>query len=403
MQSPTQTVQNSSHHSLASKRFSRGDVGPLSIGALVFGYAVLWMLFRPAEETWGSYIGQMFGAESILLLSIALVLISTLPWVEIWFHGIDRAAIWHRRVAIIGLVLLAPHILLASNPDSSQRGPQLAVIGAVGLIALAIWAVLPRWRMMLPSFVISPILAVRDSWIGNSAARLLGNYERWRSVHRITGLFVAAASVHALLDGSMFDDSPVLRWSFIAIGGIGLTFYVYRELLARHFSPFHDYQVESLKPVGNGIVEVSLAPLGQPLSFDPGQFVLLYVETKDGWEQHPFTVASAPHEPLVRFTVKALGDYTSGIHTNLKPGMPAVISTPHGRFDWRTGTANQVWIAAGVGVAPFLSWLRSLDETLEHAIDFYYTSHGEAPFKEEILDIATRLPSLTVHFVDTRV
>ena len=79
------------------------EVGPLVIVVLVVAYGVLWLVARPAGESGGSYLGQMLGAEAILLLSIGLVLISTLPWVEEWFDGIDRAAIWHRRVAISGL------------------------------------------------------------------------------------------------------------------------------------------------------------------------------------------------------------------------------------------------------------------------------------------------------------
>lgn len=66
----------------------------------------------------------------MLLLSIGLVLISTLPWVAGVFDGIDRAAIWHRRVAITGMVLLVPHIVLSANPHASSLGPLLGVIGA---------------------------------------------------------------------------------------------------------------------------------------------------------------------------------------------------------------------------------------------------------------------------------
>jgi len=87
-------------------RFVAREVGPTTIGALVVALALLWIVARPTGEPAGSYIGQLLGAESILLLSIGLVLISTLPWVEEWFDGIDRAAVWHRRVAITGLVLL---------------------------------------------------------------------------------------------------------------------------------------------------------------------------------------------------------------------------------------------------------------------------------------------------------
>src|SRR6187399_2189570 len=130
---------------LPSSIFVARDVGPATIGVLVVGQAVLWTTAKPSGEPTGRYLGQLLGAESVLLLSIALVLISTLPWVEEWFDGIDRAAVWHRRVAITGMVLLVPHILLSVNPHRSRVGPLLAVIGAAGLLILAVWAILPRW------------------------------------------------------------------------------------------------------------------------------------------------------------------------------------------------------------------------------------------------------------------
>src|SRR3954454_12924529 len=107
------------------------EAGPVTIVVLVIAQAALWALARPAGEPTGRYVGQLFGAESVLLLSIGLVLISTLPWVEEFFDGIDRAAIWHRRVAITGIVLLAPHILMASNRHGTTLGGPLGVIGAI--------------------------------------------------------------------------------------------------------------------------------------------------------------------------------------------------------------------------------------------------------------------------------
>ena len=94
--------------------------GPAAIVVLVAAYAVLWFAVRPAGQPAASYVGQFFGAESVLLLSIGPVLISTLPWVESWFDGIDRSAIWHRRVAITGVVLLIPHISLAADRRKSR-------------------------------------------------------------------------------------------------------------------------------------------------------------------------------------------------------------------------------------------------------------------------------------------
>jgi predicted ferric reductase len=379
------------------------EPGPTIIGVLVVAQAVLWAVARPAGQPTASYVGQLLGAEAILLLSIGLVLISTLPWIEEWFDGIDRAAIWHRRVAITGLVLVLPHVLLAANPNGTTLGGPLGVVGAVGLAALAAWAILPRWRSVVPSPLRGLVVAARDAPLVREVRRLFGGYERWRMLHRTTGLFVAAGFAHGVLDGTPFHDAPVLRWSYVAIGAIGLGFYVYRELLARFFVSLHDYEVDAVRSLGEGLVEVTLRPLGRAVDFVPGQFAMVYLEAKDGWHRHPFTISSAPHEGVIRVTVKALGDYTSRLKDLIEPGMPAVISGPHGRFTYLRGTDRQVWIAGGVGVAPFLSWLRALNGDLPHRVDFFYTGDGAAPFADEIRAIADRHDSLHAHLIDTAV
>ena len=145
------------------RRFVAREVGPATIVFVVCVWAVVWLVARPSGESAGSYVGQFLGAESILLLSIALVLISTLPWVEEWFDGIDRAAIWHRRVAIAGLILLAPHILLSSSPHGTTLGGPLGAIGAIGLVTLVVWAILPRWQSVVPMPFRGVIRAAHDA------------------------------------------------------------------------------------------------------------------------------------------------------------------------------------------------------------------------------------------------
>lgn len=381
-------------------RWSR-NLGPVIVAVLVAAQAALWAVARPKGGMSATYLGQGFGALSVLFLSIALVLISTLTVVERWFDGVDRAAIWHRWVAMLGVVLLLPHILLASGGSGS--GNTLGVIGAVGLVVLALWAILPRWRSLLPLRLERPVEARRDTRGVREVTRVLGGYSRWRSLHRTTGLFVAAGFVHGVLDESVFAEAPALRWSYLAVGAIGLAFYVYRELIARHVHSHHDYEVEAVRPVDDGVVEISLRPLGTGIDFVPGQFATIYVEAKDGWHRHPFTLSSAPSEGLVRITVKALGDYTSRVEDLVQPGMPAVIGRPHGHFDRHRGTARQVWIAGGIGVTPFLSWLRALDGDLDQRVDLFYSVDHASPFGDEILEIAHDHPTLTVHLVDTSV
>lgn len=380
-------------------RLTRREAGPITIGVLVAALAVLWLVGRPSGEGTASYLGQFLGAESILLLSIALVLISTLPWVETWFDGIDRAAIWHRRVAIAGLVLLLPHVLLAQGDGGPGGG--LGVVGLIGLIALVVWAIIPRWQSVLPRPLRPLVIAAKDTPGISDLRRLLGGYERWRMLHRTTGLFVGAGFLHAILDGTPFDQAPLLRWSLIVVGGIGLAFYVYRELLARFFLSLHDYQVAAVTPIAADLTEISLKPLGRPMEFIPGQFAMVFLEGKDGWHRHPFTIASGPREEVVRVTVKALGDYTARLRQTVEPGMPAVIGGPHGRFIHHRGTDRQIWVAGGVGIAPFLSWVRAIDHTPIREVDLFYSSDGRAPFSDELEAAAAAHPGLTLHLIDT--
>ena len=395
-----------------------GRVGPLTIAVLALALAVLWLGVgpgaassgtRPGDEPWVSFLGQLIGAEAVLTMSVALVLISTLTWVETWFDGIDRAAIWHRRLALTGMLLLAPHVLLSSNHRAGQWSSLLANLAVYGLLALVVWAVLPRWRALLPAVLRAPVAglegrASRTRWSAATldlARRILGRYERWRAFHRLTGLFVAAGFVHGLLAATAFG-SVGLEWTYVFIGGIGLGFYGYRETLAGRFLPLHDYQVAGITVVSQDLTELTLTPLGPPMRFVPGQFAMVHLEGKDGWHRHPFTMAGAAHGRALTFTIKGLGDHTRDITRTVQVGMPAVVDGPHGRFQHRRGTRDQVWIAGGVGVTPFLSWLRSLShEPLRARVHFFYTHAGPAPYAEQITAIARANPNLTIHVIDS--
>jgi predicted ferric reductase len=377
-------------------------LGPVVIGVLVVAQAVLWMVARPAGEDTGSYVGQLTGVEAVLMLSIAIVLVSTLPLVDVYFDGIDKAAVMHRRLAITGMLLVLPHILMShrGGPTPGWAGPAGAV-ATIGLVTLVVWAILPRWRSVIPGPGRRLIEVVHEWAPMRWVSRLLANYEIWRDVHRATGLFLALAFAHGLADGSPFPDSPLLRWTYVATSGTGLAFYLYRELIARRGHGLRDYQVREVNPVGEGLTEIVLHPLGRPFAYHAGQFAMMHLETKDGWHRHPFTLASSPNDPDVRVTVKALGDFTTHLQDAVRPGMPAVLSGPHGGFTHAKGTTeHQVWVAGGVGVTPFLSWLRSLDHHKPPGrVDFFYAVADEAPYAEEIRAITQRHPEVRLHVV----
>ncbi len=365
-----------------------GALGVAALVALAAGYLVLWVAAAPPGEPAGRFIGEMLGAEAVLLFSCALVLATLLPPIERAFGGLDRVALWHRRAAEAGLLLLVPHIILATSaPDryATAAGPGLGDLALLGLGALGLWALAPSLRA--------------SRWPGPIQRMARASYERWLTAHRLTGVFVIAAVAHGALVDPVLHRSTLLNVMFLTIGGIGTLAYLYRELLARYFIPLYEYSVSAVRRLNENTLELSLEPTGEPLEFAAGQFVFIELGGPGAWQRHPFSVSSSPGDRRLELTIKASGDYTRELFEKLAPGVPAKVAGPFGGFDYRLGGRDQVWIAGGIGVTPFLSWMRSIDDGFDRQVSFYYSvaRPEDALYIDEIRAIAARHPSLRIH------
>jgi len=363
-------------------------VGPALLLAVAVGNVVLWLAERPDGEPTRRFLGELCGAEAVLLFSCSLVLAALVPWGERAFGGLDRVFVWHRRVAVAGLVLLVPHILLVTSPPDTFEtsfGHALGDVALLGLLGLSLWALAPRLR--------------GARWPGPVRWLARTSHEHWLNAHRLTGLFVAVALTHAAIVAPTLRHSTPIRVAFIVTGAIGLLAYVYRELLARYFVPTYGFRVDSVRRLSQSDIEIGLDPVRGEFSFTPGQFVILAIGGIAGWEEHPFTVASSSSARRLDVTIKASGDYTDRLYDLLQPGAPATVMGPFGGFDYHDGRYEQVWIAGGIGVTPFISWLRSLNGSLDRDIDFYYSVRQpeDAVYLDEIEAAAARYPTLRPH------
>jgi len=367
-------------------------IGPATLGTIAVGYLALWLVARPSGEPTGRFVGEVSGAEAVLLMCCSLVLATLLPVIERAFGGLDRVAVWHRHAATIGFLLLLPHVaFITSSPDPYETtlGHALGDIALAGLLLLVLWALAPRLR------------AAR--WPGPIRALARTSHERWLNAHRLTGLFVAVALVHAAIVAPTLRASTVLRVAFIVVGVIGVGAYAYRELLARFFVPIHDYTVGSVRRLNERTIAIALDAVRGPLAFTPGQFIVLAFGGPTAWQRHPFSISSAPSDRRLEVTVKASGDYTGQLAEALRPGIPAKVAGPFGGFDYRRGGPEQIWIAGGIGVTPFMSWLRSLDDAFDRDVEFFSSVRepGEAVYRDEIEAAVKRHPSIHAHFVFT--
>src|SRR5437588_419072 len=117
------------------------------------------------------------------------------------------------------------------------------------------------------------------------------DYQRWFTVDRLTGRFVIAGRIHGFLVDPVLQHAPVLLVWYIVVAVIGTAAYVYRELLNPFFRRLwqHNYSVEALNHLDRKTLEVTLAPVAQPVPFVAGQFVFVRFGGGHGWEPHPFT------------------------------------------------------------------------------------------------------------------
>jgi predicted ferric reductase len=371
-------------------RLEQPTPGGVALVVVAVANVLVWALARPAGQPTARYAGEVCGAEAVLLFACTLVLAMLLPAVERAFGGLDRVVVWHRRTATAATLLLIPHVALASStpdPYAHGVGPALGDVALLGLLLLTLWALAPGLR------------AARYPGLVRRLAR--ATYERWLTAHRLAGWFVIVAVAHGALVDPVLRESTLLRVVFYVVGGTGIVAYLYRELFARFVVPIHEYTVAEVRRPNASLLEVSLEPTGQPLSFVPGQFVVVAFGGPSGWQRHPFSVASGPSSPRLELGIKAAGDYTGSLRDSLAAGTPAKVVGPFGGFDYHSGGREQIWIAGGIGVTPFVSWIRSLDATFDRHVDFWYSlAHdGDAVYLEEIRQAAIEHPTFIPHLV----
>jgi predicted ferric reductase len=366
--------------------------GPGILLALVALYPAVWIIARPAGQPAVRFAAEVFGAEALLLLSCTLVLATLLSPIERAFGGLDRVATWHRRAATAALFVLVPHVALVGSthdPYETPLGHGLGDVALAGLLFLTLWALAPKLR------------AAR--WPGPVRALARTTYERWLTAHRLTGLFVVVAVAHAAIVDPVLHTSTVLRVLFFIVGGVGIAAYLYREVFARYVIPVYDYTVAEVRRPNATALEVTLEPVGQQLAFTAGQFVALAFGGENGWQRHPFSIASAPQQRRLEVGIKSAGDYTRDLGDKLRRGTPAKLAGPFGGFDYRQGGADQIWIAGGIGITPFVSWLRSLDDSFDRSIDFYYSVATESDelYGDDVAAAAAAHPRVHTHLVIT--
>ena len=361
------------------------NLGNYFIIALVVLNVIVWFVFPPVNDGRPNfarqYAGEIIGANNIILMACSLFLSTRPKWAEQYFGGLDKMFMTHRRTGTAAFLLIFAHVLTVPITTTGWAlGNYLAVIAFTGIVTIVLITLAPR----------IPFL---NKLTG-------GDYEDWKKLKHYVGIFFILAFIHALTVPRPLNALIAITWVQIFFV-IGTASYLYTEVFGRYLKKFLPYVVESVKHPNNSSTEVTMRAKKESIrKHRAGQFLFVrFPGDKDLNESHPFTISSAPSEDVLRLTIKASGDFTRELFAQLKEGVDAIIEGPYGLFDYKTGGPKQIWIAGGIGLTPFLSFLRDMDRSLDRDVDLYYTVRHpeEAIFPEEIEAVEKENPRLKVY------
>lgn len=366
----------------------KNHLGNLAILLIILLNPLLWMLFPPPPMRWLADGQQRMWAElcsttAMALMTCAIVLSLRLRWLEPLFNGLDKMYRTHKVLALLAVAMLILHYILVLPFKSSPFGVQLGIAALTGILILVFLSLAPRIPTLGSYFQLG--------------------YHQWKWTHKLIGLFFIVGNLHATNVNTLLIDAPIPAMYWKIMTNIGMVAYVYRELVQPWLQRPYAYRVTTAKALNPSTLELTLAPEGRKMPHRAGQFAFIRFPAATGLgESHPFTVSSAPHEPNLRFSIKAGGDWTKHLHKTAQAGMIAKVEGPYGRMNYKETLAQsgQIWIAGGIGITPFLSWVRDFEAAqteqtaLANDIYFFYTvrAPADALFWDEFAQAAAQHP-----------
>ncbi|GJL65373.1 MAG: hypothetical protein NPIRA05_03440 [Nitrospirales bacterium] len=350
-----------------------------AIAALIAVFIILHWVFAPEHHDVRTTAATMLGGIAFLLMTVSVVLATRLEAFEEWFGGLDRMYQMHRIAGTFVGVLVIFHF--------------------VGVPKVLPEGIDPLLNPLIPSSPlgkVSMVLLVIGLFV---ALNRKISYSKWRTPHKIMALVYFLTIGHFMnAPGIFFERFSVSGVMLIASASVGMIALIYTMLgmNKRTASPFTIEAVNSMERA----TEIVLKPDGDMFSFEPGQFAFVEIQGKEWSEPHPFTISSAPGENRLRFTIKVLGDWTRKVREELKPGGKVIVRGPYGRFNSsKLSNSNQVWIAGGIGLTPFLSTIRAMKNDDDRQIHFVYAARNEeeAIFLDELKVRTSELGNITLY------
>ncbi|WP_439658746.1 2Fe-2S iron-sulfur cluster-binding protein [Lentzea sp. HUAS TT2] len=169
-------------------------------------------------------------------------------------------------------------------------------------------------------------------------------------------------------------------------------------------NPLREVRVAEVRRETPSAVTVVLED-GKPFDFRPGQFFTLVTDIGGRQVRRPYSASSAPGSTRLEVTVKQVGRFSTHVH-GLAVGDRLFVRGPSGSFHL-SEDSDVVLIAAGSGVTPMMSMIRTLLSTSgTNRIAFLYSNRSaeETIFAAELERLGEKHPGrlAVTHVVTSR-
>ena len=136
------------------------------------------------------------------------------------------------------------------------------------------------------------------------------------------------------------------------------------------------------------------------VTFSPGQWFFLEINTSKGIFKKPFSFSSSPTETFLEFTKRLTqSDLSKYLGNEAKVGDEVFIRMPLGNLTFLGEHAKIALLSGGIGITPFKSIIKyATDKKLSSDIILFYSSRDEKNiiFKDELNEMKKNNPKFNV-------
>lgn len=326
------------------------------IPQLILCLIVLLMFFvaNPVTRSADNAFRVYWGALAFSAMSINLLMASRLGFLESLFGGLDKMIRHHKNFGFLALIAVVTHY---SSPPTSVNTCDVSCQTAIQAGSFAFYVVLG----------ISVISVFRHVKVKNTDFQL--PYKIWKLSHWVVLGAWCLAFYHLSFITKMPFHYLNLAQLFVFFGSICFVLYIIGDIL--RLKNTYKYKVTSIEKHKAGTIVIA-TPLKKKLKHRAGQFAFIMAKKSSLGEYHPFTIAAGNNDDNIQFCIKPAGDFTAKLRTELQIDDILKIEGPYGRFNAKRIKSTQHWVAAGIGITPFLAMARSIASDPEHKITLRY-------------------------------